>query len=76
MEETRFEHAIVIRQYDDVSGIILKSEIIGATIATDNEYIVYIHLRNGGKVEHYVDADDPSAMSDEILRIASEMGWH
>ncbi|MNK39743.1 hypothetical protein D3C87_583630 [compost metagenome] len=76
MKETRFEHAIVFRQYDDVAGIILKSEIIGVSVATDNEYVVYIHLRNGSKVEHFVDADDPKGISDEILRIASEMSWY
>lgn len=75
-EPTKFSQAIVIRQYGSVSGIVLKSEIIGVSIATDNEYIVYIHLRNGHKVEHFVDSDDSDAISDEVVRIASEMGWY
>lgn len=72
----KFEQAIVIRQYDSVAGIILKSEIIGVAVATDNEYVINIYLRNGSKVEHFVDSEDLSFIADEISRIASEMGWY
>lgn len=66
--------AIFLAAYGDISGFILKSEIIGVSVATDDENIINVYLRNGHIIKHFVDYESQS-IDDELLRIYSDLGW-
>ena len=68
-----FNDILVFRQWGQTVGAVLKSEVIGIAIATDNEFVIYIWLKNGSKLEHLPDNDD--AICDELERLISDMGW-
>jgi hypothetical protein len=53
-------------------GAILKSQVIGAVVAVDNELCMDIHLLNGSKFQYYVGEN----IDDELARIVLEMGWN
>lgn len=78
-ETTKFNSAITIYDEDDagkrtVNTIILKSEIVGISIASDDEYMLNIFLRSGSKVDVFC-GYDTDVLNDIMLQTISDLGW-
>ena len=72
MGDVIFNDVIVVKAFDDVVAVALKSEVISIHVVTDDESVIEINLRNARAIRVYCPLDE---LADTMLALISDMGW-